>query len=199
MPSGLWHLARDSAPRIVTALDPETQAILVRNPWNTEFGGRVAFLDLGGRQTTWNGRSDRIPRRNGATDRPAGLAADTAEGSSRRRHGSVCRPADQLRACEWSADPGPRSARRGRRGKAAADLIRRGRTADPEALLREVASYWDDVQGTVQVRTPDRSMDIMLNRWLIYQTLACRLWRERRSTRQAVPTASATSSRTSSR
>ena len=59
---------------------------------------------------------------------------------------------------------------------AAADLIRRGRTADHEALLREVASYWDDVQGTVQVRTPDRSMDILLNRWLLYQTLSCRLW-----------------------
>ena len=59
---------------------------------------------------------------------------------------------------------------------AAADLIRRGRTADHEAMLRGVASYWDDTQGTVQVRTPDRSMDILLNRWLIYQTLACRLW-----------------------
>ena len=44
------------------------------------------------------------------------------------------------------------------------------------ATLRDVASHWDDTQGTVQVDTPDRSMDIMLNRWLIYQTLACRLW-----------------------
>jgi cyclic beta-1,2-glucan synthetase len=39
-----------------------------------------------------------------------------------------------------------------------------------------VVQHWNDVLGTVQVSTPDRSMDIMLNSWLLYQTLVCRMW-----------------------
>ena len=62
-----------SGPGIITALEPETRALLVRNPWNTEFGGRVAFLDLGGRQTAWTADRTEFLGRNGAPDRPAGL------------------------------------------------------------------------------------------------------------------------------
>ncbi len=58
----------------------------------------------------------------------------------------------------------------------AQSLIARYRAADLDAVLREVVAHWDDVLGTVQVKTPDRSMDLMLNRWLLYQTLACRMW-----------------------
>ncbi|HOC09956.1 MAG TPA: glycosyl transferase, partial [Bacillota bacterium] len=35
--------------------------------------------------------------------------------------------------------------------------------------------YWEDVLGVIKVKTPDASMDLMLNYWLMYQTIACRL------------------------
>src|SRR5437870_8688556 len=58
----------------------------------------------------------------------------------------------------------------------ARELIERYRARDTDAALRAVAKHWDDVLGGVQVTTPDRSMDILLNRWLLYQTRACRVW-----------------------
>ena len=55
-------------------------------------------------------------------------------------------------------------------------LLTRYRTADLDLTLQTVKTRWDDIVGAVQVKTPDRSVDIMLNRWLLYQTLACRVW-----------------------
>jgi cyclic beta-1,2-glucan synthetase len=55
-------------------------------------------------------------------------------------------------------------------------LLTRYRTADLDLELQAVKTRWDDIVGAIQVKTPDRSVDIMLNRWLLYQTLACRVW-----------------------
>ncbi len=55
-------------------------------------------------------------------------------------------------------------------------LIERYRTADVDKLLAEVKSHWAENLGAIKVKTPDPAMDLMLNGWLLYQTLACRMW-----------------------
>ena len=55
-------------------------------------------------------------------------------------------------------------------------LLERYRQADLDAVLGRRQGFWDEALGTIQVKTPDRSMDLMLNRWMLYQTLVCRIW-----------------------
>src|SRR4029434_1797454 len=62
-----------SAPFVVTEIDPETRMMLARNAWNSEFGARVAFVDLGGRQSAWTGDRTEFLGRNGTLDHPIAL------------------------------------------------------------------------------------------------------------------------------
>jgi cyclic beta-1,2-glucan synthetase len=56
-------------------------------------------------------------------------------------------------------------------------LIRTYRdTAAVDEALRETRTWWDDRLGTVRTRTPEPAMDLLTNRWLLYQTLVCRIW-----------------------
>ena len=58
----------------------------------------------------------------------------------------------------------------------ARELVQRYRAADLEATLAQVRETWRERLGKVTVRTPDRAFDLMMNGWLLYQTLACRLF-----------------------
>src|SRR5262249_60163280 len=62
-----------NAPYVVTEIDAVTGALFARNHWHPEFGGRVAFADLGGRQGTWTGDRTAFIGRNGTLDHPAAL------------------------------------------------------------------------------------------------------------------------------
>jgi cyclic beta-1,2-glucan synthetase len=162
---------------VVTDIDPETGAMLARNPWNVTFGSRVAFADLGGRQAACTGDRREFLGRNGTLDNPAALAGEAPLSG---RVGAGLDPCGALQSpVELEPEGTVEIVFFLGEAATAADaqaLIARYRAADLDAVLREVAGHWDDVLGTVQVKTPDRSMDIMLNRWLLYQTLACRMW-----------------------
>src|SRR5205807_4071382 len=59
---------------------------------------------------------------------------------------------------------------------AARRLVQRWRTESIASALEQARRQWSDILGAVEIATPDRSMDIMVNRWLLYQALSCRLW-----------------------
>jgi cyclic beta-1,2-glucan synthetase len=168
----------ESAAFIVTEIEPETGALLARNPWNTTFGSRVGFADLAGRQRTWTADRREFLGRNGTLDNPAALAADAAPLS--KRVGAGLDPCGVLQA-PLGLKPDETIDIVFLLGEAASatdaqSMIASYRAVDLDAVFRDVVQHWDDVLGAVQVRTPDRSMDIMLNRWLLYQTLVCRMW-----------------------
>ncbi|MEX1105354.1 MAG: glycosyl hydrolase family 65 protein, partial [Ilumatobacteraceae bacterium] len=166
-----------SGPRIITEHDEQTGAVFARNPWNTEFAGRVAFLDLGGRQQTWTADRTEFIGRNGDLGRPAALAL------GRQLRGAAGAGLDPCAALQTRVElaSGERTEVVVLLGQAAdvddaRAVIRRARDANHDDTLRGVQQWWGDVQRTVEVTTPDRSMDILLNGWLVYQALACRLW-----------------------
>jgi cyclic beta-1,2-glucan synthetase len=58
----------------------------------------------------------------------------------------------------------------------ARELLRQYRTKDLDQVLLAVTTRWDEVLDAVQITTPDRAMDLLVNRWLLYQTLSSRVW-----------------------
>lgn len=166
-----------AAPFTITEMDPGTGALFARNAWNAAFESRVAFLDMGGRQTRWTGDRREFIGRNGALSDPAGLAADAV------LSGTVGAGLDPCGVLQTVVEMGPGATAEvvlflgdaASRADASA-LIQRYRQIDLDNVLSEARDYWDNILGAVQVKTPDRSMDIVLNGWLLYQTIACRLW-----------------------
>ena len=166
-----------SAPYIITEVEPQSKAILARSAWSGEFGGRIAFADLRGQQTSFSGDRTEFFGRNGTADRPAALERGVP------LSGKVGPGLDPCAALQTTIElrPGARVEVVFFLGQTenrdqARDLLMRYRTADLDKVFGEVTRRWDEILDTVKVSTPDPSMDVLLNRWLLYQTLSCRVW-----------------------
>jgi cyclic beta-1,2-glucan synthetase len=166
-----------AAPSITTRIDPESGAMIANNLWNPAFARRSAFADLAGRQMSWTSDRREFIGRNGALAWPAALINGTP------LSGRVGSGFDPCAALQTMVEIEPNGVVEiafflgdGQDLAEAQSLIARYRQVDLDAVLTEVRGFWDELVGAVQVKTPDRSMDIMLNGWLVYQTLACRVW-----------------------
>ncbi len=173
-----WVLAParvQGAPYLITSHDEQSGALFARNPWHQAFPG-VAFADLGGRQDQWTCDRREFLGRHGSLDAPAALVnGATLEG----RAGPALDACAALRG-KFRLEAGASTTLVFLLGEAASDteareLVLRHRTTDVDALLAKTQEQWNGVTS-LQVTTPDRAFDIMMNGWLLYQALACRTW-----------------------
>jgi cyclic beta-1,2-glucan synthetase len=175
-----WVLAgtRDRAQAfVVPEFDPASEALLARNPWNEDFADRVAFV--------------------AASERLHGLTADRTEFLG--RHGGYTAPAamgriglastvrpglDPCATLQVHLDLAPGATahvhfmlgQAAGRGEALGLVTRYRDRATIGAAWTDLHRHWDALLGAVTVRTPDPALDVMLNRWLLYQLLSSRLW-----------------------
>jgi cyclic beta-1,2-glucan synthetase len=173
----LGDLRPKSAMHVVTQVDPGSGALFARNPYNTEFTDRVAFLDVDDPARTVTGDRVEFLGRNGSLRNPICMARARLSG----KVGAALDPCAAVQVPFELADGEEREIvfrlGVGKNADDARALVNRfrGSSAAREAL-ESVWEYWKRTLGAVQVETPDPAVDVLANGWLQYQALACRVW-----------------------
>ena len=173
----LGDLPPKTAMHVITEVDAKSGALFARNPYNTEFAGRVAFLDIDDPARSFTGDRTEFLGRNGSFKNPAAMARARLSG----KVGAGLDPCGALQSSFELAVGQEREIRItlgvGRNAEEANVLVQRFRgTSAVREALDKVRQYWTHTLGAVQIETPDVALNVLANGWLVYQTLACRLW-----------------------
>ncbi|WP_331374867.1 GH36-type glycosyl hydrolase domain-containing protein [Sinorhizobium chiapasense] len=173
----LGTLREDAATRIACEFDGAVGAVVAWNVWESDFSGKLAFVASSVPPRSVTCERGEFLGRNGSVFQPAGLGGSDQGGSG----GSPSDPCAAL-TVEVSVPPGRSAELVFVLGYCdSRDEVHRlvREYAEPKRAHRSLAvaaRHWDRLLSSVTVRTPDAAFDLMMNRWLLYQVLACRVW-----------------------
>jgi cellobiose phosphorylase len=174
----LGDLRAKSALHVVTEQDPVSGALFARNAYNADFSGRVAFFHLDAEHVAFTCDRTEFIGHGRSLDDPAALERTTLSG----RTGAALDPCAALQTVV-ELQPGDEQELvfmlgvGGRRNLDASGMVQRhSGLATASADLARVRDFWDDTLGAVRIETPEPAFDVLANGWLMYQTIACRMW-----------------------
>jgi cellobiose phosphorylase len=173
----LGDLRHKSLLHVQTEIDSKTGALLARNYDNTDFSGRIVFLDVNDASRTLTGDRKEFIGRNGSLANPAALKRAGLSG----RVGAGLDPCGAVQIIfDLAIGQEQETSFRlgvGHNPTEVQVLIQRFRRADAcRNALEDVWAHWSRTLCAVNVDTPDPAVNVMANGWLLYQTLSCRLW-----------------------
>lgn len=166
-----------SAMHVITDLEESSGAIFARNSYNNEFAERITFAGTSEQRFTMTCDRQEFIGRNGTLANPAAMKRAALGGND---GGGL----DPCAAIQTTVELAPGEAREvifllGQAGSIEEARAINERFRNPHEVneaFERVLGFWDQTLGTVEIKTPDASMDTLVNRWLPYQTLACRVW-----------------------
>ena len=162
---------------VVTKWDLQSQSLFARNAYEPEFCDRVTFATSSPAPASFTGDRAVFIGRNRSMRNPAAMQHAKLSG----RAGPGLDPCAAVQTTV-EIEPGQEAEVTFLLGQAADEwqaraLVQRFRDpANVEAAFVETRRWWDELLGTIEVETPEPSANLLLNRWLLYQTLSCRLW-----------------------
>jgi len=173
----LGDLKSKTSMHVATELDAKTGALLARNAYNTEFAGKVAFFDVSDTTRTITGDRTEFLGRNGSLVSPAAMRRVRLSG----KFGAGLDPCAAIQVPLELADGEEREIvfrlGVGNDINHARGIINRFRgLAAKRDAYENICHYWKHTLGAVNVETPDASINMLINGWLLYQTIGCRIW-----------------------
>ncbi|MBC7828946.1 MAG: cyclic beta 1-2 glucan synthetase [Chitinophagaceae bacterium] len=173
----LGDVRSKSVMHIVTELDTSSGALFAKNQYNSEFNEHVAFFDVDDASRYLTGDRTEFIGRNGSLKKPDAMFRSKLSG----RTGAALDPCAAIQiSCDLAIGQERDAIFRlgtGINAYEASITLRQFRGLNAaNKVLEEVHEYWEKTLGALQVETPNQALNILTNGWLVYQTLACRLW-----------------------
>ena len=167
----------ETGAHIVTSWDSTDRVLVARNAYNPDFPTRVGFVSASPNITSWTGDRTEFLGRNGSHRKPAALSRAGLSG----RVGAAL---DSCGALQVVVEIEPNATQevvfvlgQAESVEEAKTLSRQYRDAGKvEYSLHATSGWWNEFLERVQVTTPDLGINFLMNRWLMYQTLCCRIW-----------------------
>jgi cyclic beta-1,2-glucan synthetase len=174
-----WVLGNNrakTAPFVIPSFDPTVGMLSAANPYSIAFDNRVAFFACSQQDIAYSVSRREFIGINGSVMRPHAVTTMEALSSSLATQGDPCAAI----AADILLQPGEEHAIVFALGDTDnVDAARRLVDVDLEQAFadaaRDTEAEWREFLATIQVETPDRAMDFMVNSWLPYQSLACRI------------------------